>query len=79
MILHRLCLGKKISYNDICNLYVHYDYAGITRVEHLETDGFCENDYSYISGYCELLEDDVICIYLKDEKSIIENKINNYY
>lgn len=72
-IIKRLC-GDGITNTDICRLYIRYEYAGfgICKTEPIETKNLFEVDenyedddfeYLYLSGYCELLDDQSIVIH----------------
>lgn len=66
----RLCHNKdKITHN-ICLLDIHYDYAGygLNHSETIDTNGIWANDDLFIGGYCEKLDDNVICIHFKKLK-----------
>ena len=75
-IIKRLC-GDGITNTDICRLYVEYNYAGfsINKTEPIEIKDLFEvddeyldedddfDDLEYLSGYCELLDDQSIVIH----------------
>ena len=71
----RLCGKDGKDYHNICHLYIEYKYAGFgkLRVESIDIKNsiYSKQDvlYSYISGYCEELEDRSVIIYFhKDFK-----------